>query len=294
MTIDYIREFIVLEKVKNYLTAADALFISQATLSRHIMALEEELGISLFQRSTRSIQLTDDGFRFLPYAYRLMELEDAALDHINILKKIHENRITVGTFNSSRVYGITKMLGIFAQKHPDIHIEDSEGSTQLQIRNILTGKYNIAFVMETSETINDRLSRIQVDTDQLVAILPKNHPFASFEALNLEELKNETFLMPKKGRTLHGIYLAACEKSGFEPKLLNMSLSGHSAVDLVRNNFAIMLMHKKDALSMEPADIVVIDINNSEPLLIDLVYDQNNLSSIEKEFLNYLKGGPEI
>ena len=66
MDLNYIREFVVLANTCNYMEAAEQLFISQSALSRHIKNLEEELGVSLFDRSTRSVTLNAFGMLFLP------------------------------------------------------------------------------------------------------------------------------------------------------------------------------------------------------------------------------------
>ena len=76
MTIEQMREFVILAEERNYLVAADMLYSTQATLSRHIMAMEKELGFPLFTRSTKKIELTQEGSRFLIYARRAMKLQD--------------------------------------------------------------------------------------------------------------------------------------------------------------------------------------------------------------------------
>lgn len=74
MEIKLLREFIVLAQSETFLKAADMLFISQPTLSRHIKNMETELGVSLFERTTRSFKLTKYGDMFLPYARKIVEL----------------------------------------------------------------------------------------------------------------------------------------------------------------------------------------------------------------------------
>ena len=75
MEVQYVREFLTLVKYGNYLAAADELFISQSTLSKHIFALEKELGLSLLNRTTRKVQLNQYGAAFLPYAQKMVEAD---------------------------------------------------------------------------------------------------------------------------------------------------------------------------------------------------------------------------
>ncbi len=76
MKIQSMREFITLSELKNFNYAAEKLFLSQPTLSRHIKELEEELGVTLFSRSTRRVELTEYGLYFLPFAKRIVSAED--------------------------------------------------------------------------------------------------------------------------------------------------------------------------------------------------------------------------
>ena len=68
MEIEYIKEFVVLAETENYLEAAESLFISQSTLSKHIKIIEKELDVQLFDRTTRKVHLNKYGKMFLKYA----------------------------------------------------------------------------------------------------------------------------------------------------------------------------------------------------------------------------------
>ena len=82
MTTEYMREFAVLAKKLNYIAAADALGTTQASLSRHVMAMEKELGFKLLARNTRNVDLTADGLRFLLYAEKTVSILDAFGDSL--------------------------------------------------------------------------------------------------------------------------------------------------------------------------------------------------------------------
>ena len=75
MNIDYLKEFVVLADTGNFSRAADALFLSQSSLSKHIKAMEQELAIPLFRRTTRRLELTEDGMSFLTYARQISRLQ---------------------------------------------------------------------------------------------------------------------------------------------------------------------------------------------------------------------------
>ena len=75
MEIEYIKEFVVLAETENYLEAAESLFISQSTLSKHIKIIEKELDVQLFDRTTRKVHLNKYGKMFLKYAKEISHLQ---------------------------------------------------------------------------------------------------------------------------------------------------------------------------------------------------------------------------
>lgn len=90
MKIQSMREFITLSELKNFNYASEKLFLSQPTLSRHIKELEEELGVTLFNRSTRRVELTEYGQYFLPFAKRIVSAEDEYTEGFARMRKAAE------------------------------------------------------------------------------------------------------------------------------------------------------------------------------------------------------------
>ncbi|MCD8231072.1 MAG: LysR family transcriptional regulator [Clostridiales bacterium] len=99
MNIDYFREFIVLADCGSYIEASERLFIGQSSLSKHIMSMEKELGVPLFERTSRKVILTRFGELMIPYANRIVQ---AQFDYRHALQTEQEStrgRITIGTIS---------------------------------------------------------------------------------------------------------------------------------------------------------------------------------------------------
>ncbi len=79
MKLEYLNEFLVLSRIRNYVVAADMLYISQASLTRHIKALEEFYGVTLFERSTRKMEITKEGQLLVHYAESILRLYNGYL-----------------------------------------------------------------------------------------------------------------------------------------------------------------------------------------------------------------------
>jgi len=76
MDINYFREFVILAQTGNFMEAAEILFCSQSTLSKHIKKMEREFGVSLFDRTTRNVEISKFGKLLLPYAQQITEIQD--------------------------------------------------------------------------------------------------------------------------------------------------------------------------------------------------------------------------
>ena len=87
LKIQSLREFLTLSEVKNFNSAAERLFLSQPTISRHIKELEDELGVTLFSRSTRRVELTEYGKYFIPYAQRIVSAENEYIQGLTAMRK---------------------------------------------------------------------------------------------------------------------------------------------------------------------------------------------------------------
>lgn len=97
MELNQVKEFIALTKTENYLEAAENLFISQSSLTKHIKSLEAELGTTLFDRTTRQVKLNEVGKVFLKYTQQLIDVRYQCNTALINLKDAEEQSLTIGS-----------------------------------------------------------------------------------------------------------------------------------------------------------------------------------------------------
>jgi len=112
MEINYLKEFVVLAQTGNFLEAADTLYSSQSTLSKHIKSMESELGVPLFDRTTRKVRISKYGQLLLPYAKQIIELHD---EYTAILQTSLETDREILTVGSIHILAQYKITDIFAE-----------------------------------------------------------------------------------------------------------------------------------------------------------------------------------
>lgn len=178
------KEFIALTKAENYLEAAENLFISQSSLSKHIKSLEVELGTTLFDWTTRQVKLNEAGKVFLKYAQQLIDVQHQCNTALINLKEAKEQNLTIGSIPIMAPYGITDMLIDFKKANVKINLSIIEGETEQLKQKLQNDDCDLIFIRrlsgqkEVTEDLDD-FSVINFTTDYLVAVLPNDHPLAN-------------------------------------------------------------------------------------------------------------------
>jgi len=289
MTTENLREFITLAEIGNYAAAAEPLFISEATLSRHIMALEAELGAPLFERFPRSIKLTELGAVFMPFAQQITAAEDACIRAIDRQKAQSKSTLSIGFDEALAYYGVAELLAGFKKVHPEILLQIKEANTFSLREQVADGQLQLAFVLHDEMSRSENLDYKAFRRDVFAVALPVNHPLAAQESIHLSKLNSESLLLPPPLTAMYELCMKAFRRFGFEPNSLTTAfLSGRGARELVRNGVCLAVMPKQFALAWADEAIAVRDIVPRMLLETALLSTPSSLGKTGQLFLNYL------
>ena len=145
MHLNQIASFLAVSKTLNFTGAARQLGVPQSTISRQISDLETQLGVRLFYRTKRDVQLTDEGRLFLPYA---QEIADAARKGTYAVKQIHEGmagRLSIAVVSASQKY-LSDALAVFHEKYPDIMVDLTRISSGESLMDDTDTPYDFWFI----------------------------------------------------------------------------------------------------------------------------------------------------
>ena len=293
MTLENMKEFIALAELRNYQLAAERLFTTQASLSRHIMSMEEELGFLLFDRSHKRVELTDKGFHFLPYAQRALDIQKSYT--ADFAHKLHEmnGQLTIGAHRSCTYYNITDLLGLFANEFPNIRISVTETKTEPLREMVRAGQCDFAFVREM-QTSHRTMDCLPVSTDSLVVVMSSDHPLASYDYITLEELRDEDFMLPPENSSMHNIYMNIFEKHGMVPRQSNIAgTSGRNILQFAKQGICVALYWKKTAEAICGPDTVMVDITPPIHVYMNMLYKQDRTSCVKNNFLKFIRSRVE-
>jgi len=288
MTLYQLRQFIVLAEEKHFGHAAKRLGIEQPPLSQSIQRLEKSVGVQLFDRTNRSVELTGAGKAFLREVLQ-------ALSHIEagVLTAQHVMDGMVGQLkvacNTPAGYDLVpRILRTFRGKKPNVELSLIEMDTSEQVDAIMDGRVDIGFLRcRTFE--NDHIHTECLMQERIVAVLPRDHHLAKSKTLCLHDLRNEPFVMPPhrlgpifSGPSFHSHILGACQEAGFTPKISQDANLLQTVISLVAAGIGVALV-PNSLRKMRRTDLVYKDLGDRSDLMyvnLGMAWSKHNQSPI--------------
>ena len=188
-------EFLVLARLLSFSKAADALFISQSILTRHIQDLEEEMGVALFNRTTHGVSLTEAGRILAKEGPELINKCDSALRRLRTQNVPAKGKIRIGMgLEFSYSNHIRSFIQDFLERYPDIELQYDVHSGSTPVETLL--RYDLFFTPCAFHDIPDTTQRHLARKNGTFAVLPPNHPLISQGAVSLHQLIGQTIIVP--------------------------------------------------------------------------------------------------
>jgi LysR family transcriptional regulator, transcription activator of glutamate synthase operon len=294
MEINHLKEFIVLAQTGNFLEAADILYSSQSTLSKHIKSMEAELGVSLFDRTTRKVGISKFGQLLLPYAQQIADLQEQYTTILQSHFETDRDTLTVGSIPALAEYNITDVLVNFKKSRPQSTLNIvQDGSDELK-EMLRQRKCDLAFIRFTND-MDDDLVKIPYTVDTMVAVLPPTHPLAKQKTIPLQMLADEDFVLSEKQTMLYRLSVSACEQSGFEPKVAYTDHKHENILAFVIKGMGVALMMKRLALYISSPKIAIVDITPNVSTQVSLCYLKGvKLSDAANHFMSCAESHKKI
>lgn len=242
MQLESMRYFLAITETMNFSHAAEELCISQSSLSKKIKTLELELDICLFDRTTRSIRLTEAGVALIPLAKEMVLLEERINAQMKRFRLRTREILRIASFPVLHLYGMSDMLANYRRTHPGTTLQITEGEMWSTIAALEQGQVDMAILRTNFMPGGDNYEVFPLIDEELVAICSKEHPFAQREQISLAELEHENFVLLRAGFQEYKTGLSAM---GYELEINKMNVmcqNPGAIIDFVEKNLAISLM----------------------------------------------------
>lgn len=291
MTTETLQEFVTLAEIGNYAAAAEPLFISEATLSRHIMALEQELGAPLFDRYPRRIELTETGRTFLPFAQQIVGAEDMCRRSVERRRDHSKGVLSIGFDEALAYYGVAELLAAFKKAHPELIVQITEANTFSLREQVSSGQLQLAYILYDESNRMDGLSYKAYRQDVFAAVMAADHPLAVQDSILMGKLSGESLLLPPPLTAMYELCMKAFRTAVFEPiSVITAFLSGRGARELVKSGACLAVMPKRFAAVWNDEAIAVRDIAPRLTVDTAVVYDPAALGDTGRQYLDFTEG----
>ncbi|MGL4338674.1 MAG: LysR family transcriptional regulator [Turicibacter sp.] len=273
MNLELVKCFLTLVHYRNFSVAAEELFMSQSTLSKKIKTLELELGTTLFNRTTRQIELTEAGLAFQSHAKRLM---DTYLEMNMAMEtySTHSLVLKVGAIPVINQYGIANVLANFAQEHPAITLELIEKEHVALNHALQLGMIDVAF-MRLENLDSSYYESIPLVADELVLITPISFNHDKSKKVQLAQIHEETFILLPKHSGVYQTCMKAFEKASISPNSIQTQPKIETILSLVQAGFGVSLLMKQSLACFNHTGIQVVELEPQIKSELGLVWLKN-------------------
>ncbi|NQS76304.1 MAG: LysR family transcriptional regulator [Peptococcaceae bacterium] len=224
-------------KHNNFTRAAEEVKTSQSSLSQQINKLENELGVSLFIRTTRSVELSPAGAEFVAHAERIMEEVIDARRCVYGYVSFEKGDLKVGIIPVAGHYRIPNLVSSFKKNFPRVKLSLRESQCHELLEMLHDYHIDAAFVHQLCDEKN--IHCIPLITDYMVILTSNSHPLANKKTVRLEEIQNENFIVPPVTSGYNHDFQEACHEANFKPRIILTCSSVKTIIGLVREGIGI-------------------------------------------------------
>jgi LysR family transcriptional activator of glutamate synthase operon len=288
METEYLNNFAVLAKTGSFSEAANALFISQSTLSKRIFKLESILGVTLFNRTTKHVELNEFGKVYLKYAKQMLMLEEECLNEIKNMLPRGKKTLKIGSIPSMSNYGITELISEFMQtRNISVHVITGQSSKLEKL--LQQNQCDFAFIRQVHDPGSQFIKKKYM-SDTLVAVFPKGHPLSELPSLSITQLRNEQFVLQPTNSRPYNNCIAICKKHGFSPNVIFTDSQIDNILNFVEKGLGISLLMEKLVTYLDYDKVAIVKISPAVTTDISLCYNKNLLLDGEhKQFISFVK-----
>ena len=285
-----LRYFVSLAEELHFGRAAKRLGIAQPPLSQQIKKLEQDLGVKLFERTSRRVELTAAGSSLLEEARLILERIEAAREQARRLSSGISGSLNLGAVSPALDTFLPALIQKFLKEHPQIRISLYELRSQEQLEWLRSGRLDVGFVRLSDDDLAGLSHRVILRQSYCLA-LPKTHPLARRKVVPLPALDGARMIMaPRRHRPqLHDRILACFQIAGANVNIVQEASSKRTEIALVAAGIGLALVPEAYADVFRRSGVVYRPISGSLPAIeMAAIWRMDRLSPLCARLLSQL------
>lgn len=257
---------------------------SQSAVSQTIKSLEKELGVILIDRKKDGITLTSDGKEFLPYLEAIYSAECALEQKHKEITGLENSIIRLGTFTSVSRNILPQLMKQFKKIYPNVNFILKQGEYTSIQKWVQTNSVDFGFVNSNA------VSGIDVEVlyeDEMLAVLPPNHPLAQNETISLAQLAKEPFILLDEGD--YSVIMNAFQKLHLSPQIEYEVYDDYSILAMVRQGLGVSAMYGLVLNGLEKG-LQIRPIREKPTRPVALAWqNKNTMSLASRRFMEFIQ-----
>ena len=289
MTFLQIKYFLTVAKTLSFTKAAEQLYVSQPSLSRHIKCIENEFSVQLFIRTATGIKLTPAGTVLFAGLSDVYENYVDLLDKANKAQQGLNGYIRIGILDGFNIADFMPLIyQYFKDEHPNVDLKFYSASFSELISNVYNGKYDLIFTVKFEVEKKDGLLYQHVTHSKDHIVMTKYHPLSKKEKVTLDDVKNETFVMISQDDNPESAPLIfdLCKKHGFIPNVHYAKTMTEQMLWVVAG-MGITILDTRSFLKLNP-DVKFYEIESDWDPSIVIAWNQININPLIPTFIKKL------
>lgn len=280
-------------KQQNVTKAAENLHMTQPTLSKIIKNLEDELGVTLFDRSGKYVKLTDSGSAAMQQIRTIIQAVDDLYVKLEDVANLKTGTIKIGLPPVISSVFFPRIVASFQKHYPRIDFQIVEEGAKKVEQLIMDGHIDLGVVISP---VDEACFEVMPFIEQRLAlVIHKSHRLAGRETVSLSELREEPYIVFPRGFGVRDHIMKACHRVGFEPKIVYESSQWDLLAEMVAENLGISIM--PEAICKKIASKEVLTLGLQDPVipwhLIIIWRKEKYLSFAIRQFMKFAQAAAE-
>ena len=276
--------FVTIAECGSFTKAAQTLDYAQSSVSKMIADLEAEWNLTLLERSRAGVQLTSDGMAMMPYARELLDSYRRVQEQASGLSGVTSGLIRIGTFSSVATHLMPNIIRAFQEDYPDIRYEMLLGDYEEIEQWIFEGRVECGFLRLPTRP---EFETISLEKDELVVVMPKEHPFREKQTIDITDLNDQPFMLLEHGGKTEISELL--DQYGVRPDIRFTTWDDYAILSMIEQGLGIGILHRM-ILQRIPYEVEIRGL--AEPAYREIglaMRNRKSTSAAVKKFVEYLK-----
>lgn len=287
MEILQLKEFVTIADNLSFIETAFQLDVSTSALSRHVQNLENELGCKLFQRGSRTVQLTDAGRTFLPHAVKMLADYEDGITELKIFLSKEKHFFNLGVSYSAEEFDTNYYIVDFSYMHPNYKPIITIGSMS-ELENGFRNKvFNVFTAVNSEYEKIDGMKFLKVGDCIVKAVVSANSFLSANKKITLNELNQYPLIMPVSGTIYSKTIMRCLSSAGVNPGIISNGRFEES-IDYIRSGMGIGLFPFRTNKERVSKDLVFLDTDPAIMFEYGIGY-RDGLSASERAFVEHIR-----